>query len=47
MAREDNLSEPAETFSVLLTNPSSGLTIGTQDTATITIPESNSKFLLL
>ena len=43
MAAEDNLSEPAETFSAVLRNPGSGLSLGTQDTATITIPQSDSK----
>ena len=43
MAAEDNLSEQVENFSAVLRNPSSGLSLGTQATATITIIHNDSK----
>ena len=40
---DDNVGEPSEMFTAVLSSPGSGLVLGPQDTATITIPENDSK----
>ncbi len=47
MAREDQIDESREQFSLELANPTNGATVGSDDSATVFIDDTNSQFIIL